>query len=55
MLSGAVDLLILPYEPYRAVLALGLTLAAIRACVVNFRPRDRTGPDGINPTGRSGR
>ena len=55
VLSGAVDLLILPYEPYRAVLALGFTVAAIRACVVNCRPAGGSGSDGLSPTGRSGR
>lgn len=33
-LSAAVDLLILPYEPYRAALAFGFSVAAIRCCVV---------------------
>lgn len=55
VVSGVVDLLIAPYAPYRAALALGFTVTAIRACLVNCRPRSETGPDGITSTGRSGR
>lgn len=51
--SVAVDLLILPYEPYRSVLSASLTVAAVRLLVRQVR-RGRPAA-GLRVTGRSGR
>ena len=55
VVSALVDLLILPYAPYRAALALGFVGAAIRSCLVKRRPPGQTESGEIIPTGRSGR